>query len=165
MKSKEFLDWVEKAAVENLKGRLATGDMLLAQAGTLLSILLVAIGGALAYAVKLADTASRTPLIWGMAGTTVWLCIVASALMWKCIMTRVTPALYNEPKSFLGVDPAIGFDQLREYELQNMQARIDQAVARNKAVASWLDRCRGGAIATPLAFIVASGFAACLSAA
>ena len=59
-----YAQWAEHAAMEHLKGRLQTGEVLLAQANNLLSLLLVAIGGALAYAVKLFEPAHRWPGAW-----------------------------------------------------------------------------------------------------
>jgi len=55
-----YADWAEKAGNENLKHRLGTGDVLLAQANTLLTVLLTGIGGGLSYAVKLTEPGEHT---------------------------------------------------------------------------------------------------------
>ncbi|MEH3087705.1 MAG: hypothetical protein PGN26_14490 [Xylophilus ampelinus] len=155
MSRTEVQEWAEKAGIENLKGRLATGDFLLTQANTLLSILLVGIGGGLAYAVRLAEGASASVYSWGMAGATVWLCVVAAVLTAKCIVTRDTPVLYNEPKNLFNPEHEHTLMEMRGFELKNIQARIKDVGTRNADVAKWLDRCRYAAIATPLAFIAA----------
>lgn len=82
----------EHADIENLCGKLATGDFLLGQANTLLSLLPVGIGGGLAYAVKLAEGTPAAAFVWGMAVSTLWLCFVALVLVTKCIVTRRTSA-------------------------------------------------------------------------
>lgn len=157
MTNKDYLDWVEKAAIENLRGRLATGDVLLAQSNTLLSLLLVGIGGSLAYLVKLLDGAAASPLIVGMAAVAVWLFFVAAMLAFHCLFTRETQLLYNEPRH-LSNDrlKVLNFklEDLRGFELENIQGRIEATKTRNQCVAMWLDRCRAGAIATPLIFTV-----------
>lgn len=61
MAEKDLMEWAEKAAVEHLRGKLASGDFLLMQANTLLSILLVGSGGGLGYAVKLAEASALPP--------------------------------------------------------------------------------------------------------
>lgn len=90
-----YLDWVETAAFGNLKDRLDTGDLLLAQANTLLQLLLVGIGGALAYAMRLAEPGVAGAAAWGTAAVAAWLMGVAAVLTVRCIATRNTPALYN----------------------------------------------------------------------
>ena len=155
-----YAQWAETAAMENLKGRLTTGDVLLAQANTLLSLLMVAIGGALAYAVKLFEPETATsPMAWGMAAVVAWLVVVAVNLMLHCIVTRPTPTLYNEPKNIYQPELKLGEDDIRGFEMQNVQRRIDRVKERNAAVAFWLDRCRYAAIATPIVFAVCAWLA------
>ncbi len=154
------LDWIEKAAIENLRGRLATGDVLLAQVNTLLSLLLVGIGGSLAYAVKLADNTSASPFVAGMVLVVAWLTIVAAVLVWRCLFTRETQLLYNEPRNLYQPDLGITFEALRIFELDNIQARIERTKKRNAMVATWLDRCRAAAVATPAPFILGACVAA-----
>lgn len=154
------LEWVEKAGIENLRSRLATGDALLAQANMLLSILLVGIGGALTYGVNLSSKAAASPLVGGMVVVIVWLVSVAGLLAFNCLFTRKTQLLYNEPRNLHQPQLGITFEQLRGFELENIQARIELTKARNAQVALWLDRCRGAAIATPIPFIVGAVVAA-----
>lgn len=151
-----YVEWAEKAGIENLRGRLATGDVLLAQASTLLSLLLAGMGGALAYAVKLIDTGPVSPVAWAAAAVSAWLAVVAVVLMARCIVTRETQALYNEPGNIYKPDLSLSPDAIRGFELENIQRRIEQTKARNEAVARWLDRCRYAAIATPLVFAIAA---------
>lgn len=160
MADQSLEEWAEKAGIENLRGRLATGDVLLAQANTLLSLLLVGIGGGLAYAVKLAESVAGAPFAWGMGAATAWLCLVASVLTVKCIVTRSTPALYNEPQNLCPPGTSMTLAEVRGHELENISNRIKAAVLRNAAVATWLDLCRYGAISTPVIFALAAVVAA-----
>ncbi|AXA80461.1 hypothetical protein F1536_12340 [Achromobacter xylosoxidans] len=62
------------------------------------------------------------------------------------------PALYNEPQNLY--QPKYTLYQLREVELQNIQARIVEARIRNEATAGALNRVRLWAIASPLFFAI-----------
>lgn len=155
-----YAQWAEHAAMEHLKGRLQTGDVLLAQANTLLSLLLVAIGGALAYAAKLFEPeGAASPMAWGMAAVVAWLVVVAANLVVNCIVTRPTTTLYNEPRNIYRPELGLSETQIRGFELDNVQARIDRTKHRNAVVAYWLDRCRYAAIATPFVFALSAWLA------
>lgn len=147
--SPEYLEWVEKAAIENLRGRLATGDVLLAQANQLLSLLMVGIAGSLVYGAKIFGDGPG-PLEWGAAATSAWLSACTVVLTFMCIATRTTQALYNEPKNLLV--PGVGIDAARFWETQLVQRRIELTRARNASVAHWLDICRYATALTPVAF-------------
>lgn len=159
--AKKYVEWVERTAFEALKARLATGDMLLAQANTLLSIILVGIGGAMAYGIKVFDAGAALPVVWGSAAAAVWLAAAGAVLVVKCITTRETQALYNEPGNLLlalNDDGTLKYpaDRLKRHELDNVQGRIEKTKRRNASVAAWLDRCRIITVATPAPFIVAT---------
>jgi|PersoiStandDraft_1058852.scaffolds.fasta_scaffold44556_2 hypothetical protein len=153
MSDTEHLDWAENIAVEHLKGRLATADVLLAQSNQLLNLVLTGMAGAIAFGVKV-FSAGNSAVDWGCAALSVWLALTAVMLITCCIRTRSTPCLYNEPKHVYPLTD-LPLDQIRAYELENMQARIDQAKDRNRRVACWLDRCRYMASATPICFGIA----------
>lgn len=154
-----YEEWAEKAGIENLKHRLATGDVLLAQANTLLSILLVGVGSALGLAIKLLEPVQQPGVavtVWGAAATTVWLACVAAILVWRCIATRETEVPYNAPKNIYKPELGLSEKELRAYEMENIQSRINFTADRNQAVAYWLDRCRYAAIFTPAVFAFAA---------
>lgn len=162
--SAQHLDWAEKAAVEHLRARLATGDTLLAQSNQLLALLLAGMSGALAVGAKVFEP-NTSAIAWGAAAVSIWLATVAVTLTLKAIATRPTQLLFNEPKNLYRAElaEAYSFAQMREFELQNIQARIDETRLRNLNVAWWLDRCRYAATATPLVFAIAAIAAARLS--
>lgn len=151
-----YAQWAEAASHENLKHRLATGDVLLAQANSLLTLLMVGIGGALAHALKLLEPGNAVPTAYGAMVCCLYLVVVALVVMLECIATRNTDVLGNEPENLYL--PAEGYTELhlRNFNMESMQRRINSTKLRNRAVAWWLDRCRYAALATPFIFIVAT---------
>jgi len=151
-----YAEWAEKAGIENLKHRLATGDVLLAQANTLLSILLVGIGGGLSYAMKLADSGAVAAPTWGAAAATAWMVWVAAVLVHQCIATRETEVLGSSPLNVYKPSLDLTEEQVHIHFMQQLQDRIVFTKTRNRMVAYWLDRCRYASIATPLIFGLAA---------
>lgn len=134
-----YLEWAHAQAHENLKFRLATGDLLLAQANTLLTVLVVGIGGALSYAMQLAEAGPAKPAAWAAAAVVVWLCVVAVVLAFECVATRKSDVLGNEPDNIyvpenLSDDPAVlaGGRELGDY-LLSLERNPARAAALAKA--------------------------------
>ncbi|MFY1957096.1 hypothetical protein ACOTCL_29065 [Achromobacter xylosoxidans] len=148
----ELLDWVEKAAVENLKQHHQAADMIAKEATTTLTVLLAGMAGALAYAAKAVDTGAWGWLPVGAAAFSAYLLVLGLCLVLGCLRIGDIPAIYNEPKNLL--HPDLSLDQVRRYELENAQARINDAAARNHRVATTLNRVRLAAILSPLVFLV-----------
>lgn len=149
-KDAAHIDWAEKAGLENLKGRLATGDVLLTQANQLLTLLFAGVGGALVIGNKIFTTPG--PVEWGAMVSAMWLAVIAILLTLRCIATRWTQAPYNEPKHLYPGPREYTLLELREFELDNIQERIQLMKTRNQSVAYWLDRCRYLTAATPLVY-------------
>ena len=147
-----YAEWAEKAGLENLKGRLATGDVLLAQANTLLSILLVGLGSGLAWVTKVLEAGPLNAVGASVVVATAWLAWVAAVLTWRCIATRATAVLYNEPGNLYQPALMLSETELRGFEMEGIQKRIDFTKRRNAQVAFWLDACRYAAISTPVWF-------------
>lgn len=150
----ELLDWVEKAALENLRFRLQNTETLAKEAAATLTVLLAGMWAALAYAVKVFESGGGSVLAWGAAALSAWLMLCGMLLVWKCLMTQNLSIPTNEPKNLLQKQYAL--DALREAELLNIQGRIDQAAQRNHYVAAWLDRCRWMLLLSPVAFVIAA---------
>lgn len=153
MTTPTLLDWAEKAAVENLKERLANLDQLRGQASSLLQLILVGIGGALTFAVKVFDPGPVGPLVAGALASVLWLCWVAALLVWRCLSTSRVPVVFNHPRNLYNDEAKqAGLDDWRERELQTLGNRIDGVKPIVESVGAWLDKCRYAAIATPLVF-------------
>lgn len=148
-------EWIEKAAIENLKGRRETADILAKEAATTLTVLLAGIGGSLAYAVKLLNGESSMTVI-AAAAVCSWLTVLAMALVVTCLKIKGIPAVYNQPGELLKrASSGESFDEWRRGELRNIQARIEIAVKRNDDTARNLNRIRILAVCTPLIAILA----------
>lgn len=144
------IEWIEKAGQENLRFRLQNAETLAREAQQTLVVLLAGMGAALAYSIKVLESGALTPAGGGAVVVTLWLMGVAALLVWQCIVTRPLPVPANEPDNLWQEGWTEEMDRMAE--LTGLQQRIDQARARNAAVANWLDRARLLAIATPLVF-------------
>lgn len=149
------LEWLEKAGIENMKLHHVSADNLAKDSATTLTVLLAGMGGSLAYAAKELEVGTWTWMTFGCAALTAWFAGLGFYLVVKCLMATPLPQVYNEPQN-LNV-PALTFDELREGELENLQARIKDAGARNKELAKHLNRARKLAVISPAIFIFAVG--------
>lgn len=146
-----YAEWAERNGRENLRGRLATGDFLLVQASTLLSLILVGMGGMLVHGIRIFDSGSG-PVEWGSAIAAGWLCAAAAVLAAKCMVTKETQVLFNEPSNIYKPELGLTRTEILGFEMEHLQTQINKTKLRNAEVATWLDRCRYAAIATPAVF-------------
>ena len=149
----EKIDWIEKQAAENLKFRLQNCETLAKEANNLLTVLIAAIGAGVAYSIKNAEAGSEAALLVGSIATVTWLMAVAFVLVFKCIRTSLIIPIGNEPKN-LSLE-SYTLEQIKGFELENVQNSIDHMAKRNGNTAHWLDKARFAAIASPLVFILA----------
>ena len=155
-----YAEWAESAGRENLKHRLGTGDVLLAQANTLLSILLLGIGAGLSFAMKLAGPLPVGRMEWGAAAATAWMVCIAALLAHKCIATRETSVIGNSPLNVYKPELGHSEEEIRRFNMELIRDQISFTSTRNAAVAYWLDRCRYAAIATPISYVAGAWLAA-----
>lgn len=148
----EALAMAERDGRENLRERLATGDVLLAHANGLLNLLLAGIGGALAIGRTVFDAGPAAAHVWGAAAVALYWMLVAAVLLSRCIVTRETQMLHNEPNNLYRPEVGWTYLQLRRAELRLLQDRINLTKLRNGPVAWWLDACRMAAVGAPLVF-------------
>lgn len=159
MKNIETMRWVEGEARANAAFQVNCAEALERQASALLNLLLAGAGGALAYAVNLAEKHAAIWLQFGMVAVSFWLFAVAALLMVRVLWSRPIYGPANDPVNLkaaheMDIAEALG------YELENRQFCIASNRARNDAVGRWLNICRCLATATPLVFLVSA--AACL---
>jgi hypothetical protein len=153
----DLLKWVEKSAIENLKTHHACADLIAKDAVTTLTVFLAALGGGLAYGAKALEQNSCNWLSVGAMAFTGWFLALSLLLVWKCLMFREMPSIYNEPRNLY--QPEFSVHDLREAEIQNLQQRIDMVATSNAIVVRWLNRLRLAAAASPVVFIVAASVA------
>ncbi len=144
--------WAFECGYSNLKQRIDTGTVLVAQSATTLALLLAGLGAALAYGVRVFE--SRPGIVaWGAAAVCVWMALLAAVLVAKCVNARPAPLLHTSPTNVLV--PGATLRQIQAGELQRLQERIKIQSEVNEARAMWLNRVRYGAVATPLVFALA----------
>lgn len=151
--SRRMLDWAEQQGHENMRVRMQVTEALAKEAHVTLTLAMAALSGGVGYAVRLLGAGALQPAGWGLLVVTAWVAVVAGLLLGKCIMSRDLQIGANEPKNLY--KPAYEVDDLRAAELEGLQRRIEHNTARNRAVACWLDRCRGMLVASQLVFIAA----------
>lgn len=155
----ELIDWAERAGQENMRERIEVAGMIQREANTVMVLLLSGAGVALAYA------GSGQGASAGLTGAALAVCLylfsLAAVLNWKCLGLADYPAAFNEPENLNRPDYPV--EQLRAWELDNLQARIHAATAINGRRSNWLNRCRYAATLTPFAAL-AGWVLACLAA-
>lgn len=157
----EYLDWVERSAIENFKLQHQTADVLAKESATTLAVLLAGLGGGTAYAVRAVTGDAPTSVEWGAVMFTVHLLVLCIVLVWRCLKIQPIPPIFNEPKNLLGVldtHPNLTFQEIRRFELDNMQDGIQTAGERNGKVAASLNRIRLAAALSPIWFLVVFGY-------
>ncbi|MEI5998248.1 hypothetical protein H3V53_13850 [Paraburkholderia bengalensis] len=151
---KSRLDWIEQAAVENMKAQHVSADNLAKDSATTLTVFLAAMAGSMTYAATAMQQHQWTWFSIAAGAFCAWFFVLSSLLVCKCLMIRAIPPVYNEPKNLS--QPGFDLLILKEEELLGFQRRIDASVKRNGSVAGWLNRLRLGAVASPLIFVVAA---------
>jgi hypothetical protein len=135
------LDWVERAAIENLKEHAQNSDLLRKEVVTLLTLVLSGAGAALYFAAK------ETNLTEAAVVVSLWLFSIALLLSFNCLMFATFPAIWNEPKQLN--QKQYDFEEVREEELLNIQERIELASDLNAKKSDWLNNCIFLACLTP----------------
>ncbi len=155
----DYLDWVEHAAVENFKIQHSTADVLAKEAGHTLAMLMAALGGSTAYAVRAVTGNAPGAIEFGAVALTITLGLLCVVLVWNCLMIQPIPAIFNEPKNLLGEHlDGYSFEEIRKFQLEHVQNGIEAAGTRNKNVAASLNLVRLAAVLSPIWFLVAFGF-------
>jgi hypothetical protein len=154
----DLLDWTEKAALENLRFHLQNADNLAKESNTTLTVLLAALGAVLAYTLRVDSAGTVNAINIGAGVLTAYLVALSTLLVYKCMRIAPIPAPTNEPRNLYQKNFKV--EMLREIELNNMQERINQIVARNDALTTWLNRIRLFAVASPIVFLAGAFLAA-----
>lgn len=151
----DLLDMAEKAGFENMRERIEVAGMIQREANTATTLFLAGAGAALAYAAK--DGGANAGLTGAAIAVCLYLFALVALLNWKCLGLIAYPACCNEPANLH--KPEYKLDQIRRWELENLQTRIMQALSINEQRSIWLNRCRYAATITPLVAFVGWGVA------
>ena len=150
----KVLAWAETAGTENLKSRHATLDGLRKEATTTLTVILAGLGGALTYAAKVFEPQQTGPIPFAATILCVYLTCLAAGLVLRCMLVREIPAVYQSPMNL--AQPGFPIDEIREAELTNIEARINDMLAINAGIARALRAIRILAVFSPVIFAIAA---------
>lgn len=153
----KLLEYAEKAGLENMRERIDVAGVIQREANTVMAVLLAGAGAALVFAAN--DKGTNIGITGAAIAVCLYLFTLAALLNWKCLGLIAYPACSNEPKNLN--KPKYKFEQIRQWELENLQARITQALAINERRSGWLNRCRYAATLTPV-IAIAGWVVACL---
>lgn len=147
------LSWVESSAIENMRLHHHTADILAKEAQTTLTVLLAGMGGSVAYSARVFASDGADWLSYGAAAFTLYLLVLNWALVVFCLKIAPIPQIFNEPKNLWS--NLYTLDELRVFELENLQDGIDAAAERNGKLAKRLNRIRLFAVFSPICFALA----------
>jgi hypothetical protein len=149
----ERLDWVEKAALENIKGHIKSAEDMKRESNGALTVILAGAAGSLAYAAKFLEAPSQMDLAVAFGALAFYLFALGATLVHRCLRIGEFPPPTNEPAHLNQKQYSV--NRLREVELRNMQRRIEAAAAINESTAGRLNRIWMAATASPLVAAIA----------
>ncbi len=134
----ELIDWLENAAISNLRSKHENAELIMREANTTLTVILSAIGVTIAYFAN--QWNEDKGIAYVSLIVSIYLIICALVLVNKCLSLEDFPALFNEYKNLN--QPSIAFDRLRHLELANIQARCEEADKIILTRSTWLNKIR-----------------------
>lgn len=153
----EMIDWAERNGLENLRAHLTVIDDVKRESVQTLTVLMASIAASLAYVVRTLDTDHFTAFAAGTAVMVLWLGLIATVLVCKCLLIGEAPAPTNRPANLY--QPTHPLNEVRKAELSNIDARITEAIAICRGRTRWINRVRIAALASPLWFAATAALA------
>lgn len=151
------IEWVERQAIDSIKARYATAEIIAKEAQTTLTVLLAGVGGTAAYASKMFEPGPAEPLTIAAAAVCGYLAALSAILVLACMRFESYPAQFQEPKNLL-IDDAKSLD-IRESELHNLDARIKEVTAINVRKSDNLNTIRLLAVFSIVVFVAVGALA------
>ncbi|WP_353113489.1 hypothetical protein [Salinisphaera dokdonensis] len=150
----EKLRYIEDAGEKNFTAHLETSAILQRESVTTVTVLLAGAGAALGFAAK--QNLPLGHISFSAICVSVYLFALSAAVVQLCLKVRNFPAPANEPKNL----NAVGYElsSIRWAELDNLQARIEEAQQVNSSRTRSLNNLRLLASGTPFVAIL-SGMA------
>src|SRR5690242_3088211 len=93
----ERLDWVEKAALENIKGHIKSAEDMKRESNGALTVILAGAAGSLAYAAKFLEAPSQMDLAVAFGALAFYLFALGATLVHRCLRIGEFPPPTNEP--------------------------------------------------------------------
>lgn len=152
------LDYIETQGRLHMAERVENANFLQQEGNTSLTVFLSGAGAILAYA---AQVAGNGPVRVAALAASIYLFAVAAVLVHKVLGIVDFPPSHNTPANLMQAEGTL--EELRMFELDNLQQRLEEAGDINQRRSVWLNRCRYAAILTPaVALIVWAAAVACL---
>lgn len=148
----ELLNWVEQAALENMRAHIKSGDDIKRESNIALTVIIAGASSALAYAVNVIGSPLDIDVLWGVSVLSGYLFLLCAVLVFKCLRVGAFPAPTNEPTNLYKSDYPL--QEIRECELKNMQGRIEDAERINQTTSKWLNRVWAATTLSPVIFAV-----------
>jgi hypothetical protein len=145
------LEYVEREAAKNMEFHLQNMECLQKESNTTLTLLYVLVTASFSAALKLFETAKETSVAFALSGLCVYLTILAVCLVLACLSPRTVKAPTNEPEN-LKLREGYTSDEIRQFELDNLQQRIHYNRERNEVTARRLKLVRVMLCLSPLLF-------------
>lgn len=150
-------EYIQQEAEKNMAFHMENMEGLQKESNTTLTFLFVVISTAFSAAVKLFSGHGSTALATSLAILCVYLTGVAVYLVFTCLWARDVFAPANEPKN-LKIPEGYTFEQIQDFELENLQVRIESNAGRNRKTAFHLNLVRLLICGSPFVFLVAITF-------
>lgn len=147
------LEYIQHESSKNMDFHLQNMDNLQRESNTTLTFLYVVISASFSAGVKLFVDGGYPALAVSMAVICLFLVAAAIYLVIGCMMARSVKAPSNEPKN-LKIQNGYTSEDIQNFELENLQERIEFNRDRNIASAQRLNRVRIMICASPVIFAV-----------
>ncbi|HZF00519.1 MAG TPA: hypothetical protein VE344_01345 [Methylomirabilota bacterium] len=158
------LEYMQSEASKNWEFHLQNMDNLQRESNTTLTFLYVVISASFSAALKLFLDEKFIILAVTLSFLCIYLVTLAVWLLFGCMMARSVKAPANEPKN-LKIPDGYTSEQIQQFELENLQERIEYNANRNSSTARQLNRVRVAICFSPIVFVVVLTFIALLWAA
>ena len=146
------LEYVQIEASKNMEFHLQNMDNLQRESNTTLTFLYVVISASFSAALKLFLDGKFTILAVALSCLCIYLVFLAVCLLFGCMMARPVKAPSNEPAN-LKIQAGYTSEEIQNFELENLQSRIEYNLDRNLATARRLNFVRILICLSPLFFI------------
>ena len=157
-KELESIDWIENQAEKNLEFHHGCLENLRKEAHVILSIVIVAIGSLFGYLLQVVDVTvgfanQRWLVLLPSFALLAYLVTTGNIVISKVLRIRDIEPPTNEPKNLLPHVKEYSCDQLRKFELDNLQGRIDRTRQRNDETAKSITLVRRFLCFAPVVFV------------
>ena len=147
----EHLEYVERESARNMDFHLENMECLQKESQTTLTFLYAVIAASFAGAVKMFESGTGTNVALALCVLCAYLSGLGVFLVFGCLTVRIVKAPTNEPANLM-LKEGYSSDEIRQFELENLQQRIEFNRKRNDRTGSFLNWCRVLICLSPVLF-------------